>query len=44
MGINTCPRASAFLAQIGHESGELKYWTELASGTAYEGRKNLGNT
>lgn len=37
-------RESAFLAQIAHESGELRYVRELASGEAYEGRKDLGNT
>jgi len=33
-----------FLAQVGHESGGLFYTEELASGSAYEGRKDLGNT
>ncbi|CAF0980271.1 unnamed protein product [Adineta ricciae] len=42
--INTCNRKAAFLAQIAHESGELLYMEELASGAAYEGRKDLGNT
>lgn len=42
--INTKERASAFLAQIGHESGQLHYSEEIASGSAYEGRKDLGNT
>ncbi|UJR32456.1 hypothetical protein I4U23_019918 [Adineta vaga] len=42
--INTCARKAAFLAQIAHESGELVYMEELASGAAYEGRKDLGNT
>ena len=42
--INTPPRIQMFLAQIGHESGELRYTEELASGKAYEGRKDLGNT
>ena len=42
--INTCARKAAFLAQIAHESGELIYMEELASGAAYEGRKDLGNT
>ncbi|SEU36965.1 glycoside hydrolase family 19 protein [Stigmatella erecta] len=37
-------RAAAFLAQLGHESGELRYWEELASGADYENRKDLGNT
>lgn len=42
--INTPQRMRIFLAQIGHESGQLRYVRELASGTAYEGRKDLGNT
>jgi predicted chitinase len=37
-------RESAFLAQLAHESGELRYMEEIASGAAYEGRKDLGNT
>lgn len=32
-----------FLAQLLHESGEFRYVKELASGQAYEGRKDLGN-
>ena len=42
--INTPVRIQMFLAQIGHESGELRYVLELASGQSYEGRKDLGNT
>ena len=42
--INTPQRIRMFLAQIGHESGMLRYTAELASGEAYEGRKDLGNT
>lgn len=42
--INTCHRQAAFLAQLAHESGQLVYMEELASGEAYEGRKDLGNT
>lgn len=42
--INTPDRRAAFLAQVGHESGQLRYVKELASGEAYEGRKDLGNT
>ena len=42
--INTPARQAAFLAQIAHESGSLKYVKELASGGAYEGRTDLGNT
>ena len=41
--VNTPLRMSAFLAQIGHESGQLRYVQEIASGKAYEGRKDLGN-
>mgnify|MGYP003347296696 CR=1 FL=1 len=42
--IDTPARQAAFLAQIAHESGQLRYVRELASGEAYEGRKDLGNT
>jgi predicted chitinase len=42
--INTPRRQAAFLAQVAHESGELHYWEELASGKAYERRTDLGNT
>lgn len=41
--VNTLKRAAAFLAQIAEESGSLKYVEELASGSAYEYRKDLGN-
>lgn len=43
-GCNTVNRAAMFLAQIGHESMGLRYMEEIASGAAYEGRKDLGNT
>lgn len=42
--INNPSRILNFLAQVGHESGGLFYTEELASGSAYEGRKDLGNT
>lgn len=42
--INTKLRVAHFLAQVLHESGEFRYMQELASGQAYEGRKDLGNT
>lgn len=46
--ISTPARVAAFLAQIAHESGELKYWEETWGPTAaqkrYEGRRDLGNT
>lgn len=41
--INTKARYQQFLAQIAHESGGFKWNEELASGRAYEGRKDLGN-
>ena len=37
-------RLTHFLAQCAHESGNWRYRTELASGAAYEGRRDLGNT
>lgn len=42
-GINNRMRVCHFLAQIAHESGELRYTKEIASGKEYEGRKDLGN-
>ncbi len=42
--IDTPARQAAFLAQIAHESGQLRYVREIASGAAYEGRADLGNT
>lgn len=43
-GINTHLRVSAFLATGGIETDYLRVTTEYASGAAYEGRKDLGNT
>lgn len=43
-GITTRKRASMFLAQVLHESGGLNFFEEIASGAAYEGRRDLGNT
>ena len=41
-------RAAAFIAQIGHESGQLRYvreiWGPTAAQRGYEGREDLGNT
>lgn len=37
-------RIAAFLAQLGHESLDLKYMQEIASGAAYDRRADLGNT
>lgn len=42
--INTKLRVCHFLAQILHESGNLFYTEEIASGKAYENRADLGNT
>ena len=47
-GIDTPARQAAFVAQIGHESGQLKFVRELWGPTLaqqkYEGRADLGNT
>ena len=37
-------RLAAWLATLAVESGELRYEQEIASGAAYEGRVDLGNT
>ncbi|MGX9570798.1 glycoside hydrolase family 19 protein [Pseudomonas sp. CFBP 5748] len=41
-------RTAAFMAQIGHESGQLRYvrelWGPTPAQTRYEGRDDLGNT
>jgi putative chitinase len=42
--INTQSRMRHFVSQISHESGGGKWMKELASGDAYEGRRDLGNT
>jgi putative chitinase len=45
--INTPLRIAAFIAQVAHESGSLRYVRELATGEAYDiGKKalSLGNT
>ncbi|KAK2957592.1 putative N-acetylmuramoyl-L-alanine amidase CwlA precursor [Blattamonas nauphoetae] len=41
--ITTQNRIRHFMSQTGHESGLGKWTVELASGQAYEGRKDLGN-
>ena len=47
-GINTPKRLAAFLSQIGHESGSLRWATEVWGPTpaqiGYEDRADLGNT
>jgi putative chitinase len=42
--ISTPLRQAHFFTQILHESGMLFYTQEIADGSAYEGRKDLGNT
>lgn len=47
-GIVGTLRGAAFIAQVGHESGQLRYvreiWGPTAQQTGYEGRADLGNT
>jgi putative chitinase len=43
-GITTGRRMAHFIAQIGHETASLRYAEEIADGSAYEGRADLGNT
>jgi putative chitinase len=47
-GIDTPARVAAFLAQVGHESGRLKWireiWGPTSAQLRYEGRADLGNT
>ena len=47
-GIVTIARIAAFIAQVGHESGQLRYvreiWGPTAQQVGYEGRADLGNT
>lgn len=43
-GVDTPLRIAHFLAQVGHESLSLRYTEEIATGEAYEGRIDLGNT
>ncbi|PTC29373.1 chitinase [Pseudomonas aylmerensis] len=46
-GIVTKLRIAAFIAQVGHESGQLRYvreiWGPTAQQAGYEGRVDLGN-
>ena len=47
-GIVTVRRIAAFIAQVGHESGQLRHvreiWGPTAQQAGYEGRADLGNT
>ncbi|WP_421527580.1 glycoside hydrolase family 19 protein [Pseudomonas brenneri] len=47
-GIVTVQRIATFIAQVGHESGQLRYvreiWGPTAQQAGYEGRADLGNT
>ena len=47
-GIVNRLRIAAFIAQIGHESGQLRYvreiWGPTVAQVGYEGRADLGNT
>jgi len=42
--INTPKRQAAFLAQVAHESGDLRYMEEPIATADYEGRADVGNT
>ena len=41
--INNLERAAQWAAQLGHESVGLRYMEEIADGSAYNGRADLGN-
>jgi putative chitinase len=43
-GLDLPHRLAQYIAQLSHESGGYKYDREIASGAAYEGRNDLGNT
>jgi putative chitinase len=44
MHADTIDRRAMVIAQLFHEAGALYYKREIASGEAYEGRRDLGNT
>lgn len=41
--INSKLRIAYFLSQVAHETGNLQFMEEIASGNHYEGRADLGN-
>lgn len=43
-GLDQPHRLAQYIAQLAHESGGFRFDREIASGAAYEGRKDLGNT
>lgn len=43
-GCTTVERAAMWCAQLGTESGGLRWMEEIASGADYEGRRDLGNS
>lgn len=47
-GIVGIPRVAAFIAQVGHESGQFRWvreiWGPTVQQAGYEGRADLGNT
>ena len=42
--LENADRLCEFIGQLAHESGGFRYMEEIASGAAYEGRRDLGNT
>lgn len=44
VGLEQPHRLAHFLAQLAHESGDFRYDKEIADGSSYEGRDDLGNT
>src|SRR4051794_32341036 len=44
VGLDLPNRAAHLIAQEAHESGRFHIDREIASGAAYEGRKDFGNT
>lgn len=43
-GVSDPVKLAAWMAQCKHESGGFRWLKEFASGSAYEGRRDLGNT